>query len=131
MFFENDFARPLFDFKRGGPARAFECIMPIEHKIFNTASGKFEYHSDSTEICGKITKTEKGMRMHLKQLHFWEEQPCLSSTEECKTEQGAPRKLRAEKPSFPRNEDLYTNKKLQKSPEMKDGELLKLMKEER
>jgi hypothetical protein len=66
MFLENDYARPLFDFKKGGAPKAFECLM--------CRANDFELRK-----CGKITRTERGMRMHLKSVHGWEEQACLYS----------------------------------------------------
>lgn len=77
MFLENDYARPLFDLKDGGPPRAFLCLIQVEwqnaklHEIL----GRSSMHR-----CGKITRTESGMRAHLKKVHNWEEQECLYST---------------------------------------------------
>lgn len=91
MFLENDYARPLFDTINGGPPKAFECKCMLEHGYQCT-------HPDCTP-CKKVTRTERGMKMHLKTVHGVEEQLCLYSTEaqnffEEKKSAGAPRKLR-------------------------------------
>lgn len=86
MFLENDFARPLFDFDKGGKAKAFECLMPVMTEWLKPKSRK---------PCGRITRTEQGMRMHLKSVHGWKEQPCLYSTElQNESQNGKPRGLR-------------------------------------
>lgn len=93
MFLENDYARPLVDFENGGPPKAFECLMSIRYKNseLHKILGRSEHHH-----CGKITRTERGMRMHLKTVHNWEEQLCLYSTDRPTEEEknGNPRKLR-------------------------------------
>ena len=113
MFLENDYARPLFDFEKGGKAKAFECLMCPKDKP-------------------KITRTERGMRMHLKFVHNWKEQPCLYSTDH-PTEHGSAdhrAKLRVSLKPRKENEDKPTETSLsQKSHETNEGELLKLMKE--
>lgn len=113
MFLENDYARPLFDFQKGGKPRAYLCLV---------------------KDCGRVVRTERGIRMHLKIVHDWEEQACLYSTDK-QTDQGSPRQLRAGPPRLqPESEpavENHTEKILnnQKSAETKEGELLKLMKE--
>lgn len=125
MFLENDFARPLFDFEKGGPPVAFQCLSHI------IVAGR------PILVCKKVTRTERGMRMHLKTVHGWEEQQCLYSTEPQKDQSsGAPRKLRAGRPSFPSAESAveeHTEKILpsnQKLVKMSAQELLPLTKEE-
>ena len=118
MFLENDFARPLFDFVKGGPPRAFQCLMcPSE-------DGK-----------QKVTRTERGMRMHLKSKHNWEEQPCLYSTDNpSRPKSGAPRKLRAGPPNLNQNDTSEKPQdkqpKPRKSAEMSANESLSFMREE-
>jgi hypothetical protein len=113
MFLENDYAEPLFS-HNGGPPRAFRC-----KKCHN-----------------KVTATEGGIRSHLRFAHNWEEQPCLSLMESQKDQnKKAPRKLRAGAPSFlksPEKQEEVSSakKKIQKSQETKEGELLKLTSEE-
>ena len=115
MFLDNLYAEPLFSFN-GGPAKAFRC-----------------------KICSKITSTESGMRVHLKKIHEWEEQACLSSMDKQKDQsQGQPRKLRTQPIVFPSPEkqaEVNTDKKETISPpkskETNEGELLRLMKEEK
>lgn len=127
MFLENDYARPLFDFEKGGKPKAFECLMcKADHANHKT--------NPCGRMCGKVTRTEIGMRMHLKTVHGWEEQACLYSTDK-QTDQnsGSPRQLRAGPPRFPESEtavENHTEKILhnQKSAETNEGELLKLMK---
>jgi hypothetical protein len=115
MFLENDYAEPLFSF-HGGPAKAYRC-----------------------KICkNKVTSTEGGMRSHLRSTHNWVEQPCLSSMDNLKEQsKGAPRKLRAGPPllrNLEKQEEVSIEKKettnQPKNPEMNEGELLKLMREE-
>jgi hypothetical protein len=123
LFLENDFARPLFDFEKGGPPKAFQCLMG------KTTEGALHF-------CGKVTRTERGMRMHLKYVHDWEEQACLYSTEPQKDQNpGAPRKLRAGRLSFPSEKlDQQDTEKTplsnKKSQEMNAQESLPLTKEE-
>ncbi len=81
MFIENNYARPLFDFEKGGPPSAFRCLL-------NTWNDKGQVP------CGKVTRTERGMRMHLKTVHDWKEHPCLYSMDKPKAENEHPRKLR-------------------------------------
>ncbi len=134
MFLENDYARPLFDFEKGGPPKAYQCLCLIDydnhklHKILGR-SGKHP--------CGKVTRTERGMRMHLKIVHDWKEQPCLSSMEECKTEPGAPRKLRAGAPNLNQQGEKEMSKATakkaqpkQKSQETNESGLLNFTSEE-
>lgn len=120
MFLDNDFARPLFDFDKGGAPKAFQCLCTP---------------------CNKVTRTERGMRMHLKSVHNWEEQPCLYSMDKPSAdEKGKPRKLRL---FTKENLEATTKRSLmtamdpeavvpQKQPQLKeqgksDGPLLKLM----
>lgn len=116
MFLENDYARPLFDFEKGGKPSAFQCL----------ADG-----------CNKVTRTERGMRMHLKTVHNWEEQACLYSTERpsIPSQRAELDRRVAGLPSL--NEEVRTHKVMvktrqpsTKSPETNEGELLKLMREE-
>lgn len=123
MFLENDYARPLFDFVKGGPPKAFQCLVLI------SIPELFGQHP-----CGRVTRTERGMRMHLKAVHHWEEQPCLYSTEH-PSAQSSGRKLRAGAPllkSSNENQNMETtNLSKQKQAEMNEGGLLKLMREEK
>ena len=133
MFLENDYARPLFDFEKGGKPSAYMCLAYVDYKnkkLFTILERAGDH------ICGKITRTERGMRMHLKIVHGWEEQPCLYSKEHQRVV--SPRdNLRAGKPLLNQNvsaEPESVTAKIpasQKSPEMKEGKLLKLMREEK
>ncbi len=78
MFLENNYAKPLFDFEKGGAPSAYQCIVKVDYKNkkLHNIPGR-----DGTHICGKITRTERGMKMHLKKVHDWEEQICLYSTD--------------------------------------------------
>lgn len=116
MFLENDYARPLFDFEKGGKPRAYLCL---------------------NKDCGKVTRTERGMRMHLKTVHDWEEQACLYSTDkqnDQNLQSGPVRKLRAGPPRLSQNEnppestESTSTTEQGKSQETNEGELLKLMK---
>jgi hypothetical protein len=72
VFLENNYVIPLFDTTTGGPPRAFEC-----------------------RECGHVTKTESGIRQHLRTKHDWKEQECLFSMESAKApEVGDPRKAK-------------------------------------
>ena len=110
MFYENEYYRGLFDTIRGGPARAFECLS-----------------------CAMVTKTEEGMKQHLRKQHAWREQPCLSSMES-QSEQKKGKELRAEPLHFPsqgkpdavQSEEIATKK----SVGTKEGALLNFTKEE-
>lgn len=116
MFLENDFARPLFDFVKGGPPHAYECLV--------------------CELPHKITRTERGMRMHLKLVHEWEEQPYLYSTEiPSHRKSGSPEKLRAVVPNLkPENDQVKDMEKIPTSQlklaVMNENELLNSTKKE-
>lgn len=113
MFLENDYARPLFDFAKGGKPSAFQCL----------ADG-----------CNKVTRTERGMRMHLKTVHNWEEQACLYSTERPSVPSQRAEEMRREGLRYSRKESqpksTESTPQPKKSAETKEGELLKLMREE-
>lgn len=137
MFLNNDYARPLFDFEKGGPPSAFQCLCMKEHG----------YHCDHPDCtpCGKITRTERGMRMHLKTVHHWEEQPCLSSTDKpIEESSGEPRSLRlfseqniqatTSRSLIPATEPEAVPPAVPQQltkPEANEGELLKLTSEEK
>lgn len=126
MFLENDFARPLFDFEGGGKAKAFQCLM----------CKPGTWGKNGTMItAAKITRTERGMRMHLKIVHDWKEQPCLYSMEsQTELRNGAPRKLRAGPPALKSElsdkPDMEKTPPSQKSHATNENELLKLTNEE-
>lgn len=75
MFRNSSIVRPLYDTLNGGPPKAFECLIP--------KPGAEHWHHDTMtyDPCGKITRTERGMRMHLKLVHHFEAQQCLFSTD--------------------------------------------------
>jgi uncharacterized C2H2 Zn-finger protein len=131
MFFENEYVRPLFDVVEGGPPKAFLCIVELEwkNKKLFTALNR-----PTTHRCGKVCSTEKGMQQHLKLAHGWQEQPCLSSMDNSETiiknGKEVERKLRVS-PSPRKNQQPNTEKKESLLPETNEGELLKLMREEK
>lgn len=49
---------PLYDTRAGGPPKAFLCA-----------------------LCGKVTRTEEGIFLHLTRVHKIERQGCLTSSE--------------------------------------------------
>lgn len=66
MFLENEYVRPLFDNINGGPPRAFECLQ-----------------------CHRVCRTERGIQMHLRFVHYFQEQLCLSLMENSNRNQRA------------------------------------------
>ena len=80
MFFENEFARPLFDSVNGGPPRAFEC-----------------------KSCGRVCRTERGIKQHMKLVHNHTEQPCLSLTDNRNLAEQQRKQLRVSPPPSRRN----------------------------
>ena len=113
MFLENEFARPLFDFEKGGQPLAYLCLKCTDKP--------------------KVTRTERGMRRHLKTVHNWTEQPCLYSTDQPTDQRsGEPRQLRAGPPLLSnQSETLKDVEKIQvnqRSVETNEGELQKCTK---
>jgi hypothetical protein len=113
MFLENEFAEPLFSF-HGGQAKAFKC-----------------------KLCrNKVFASETGMRAHLKYIHNWEEQPCLSSMESQTVQNNIARKKPQAKVQLSQNQEKQDaastdRKEMIESHATKEGELLMLMKEEK
>jgi hypothetical protein len=132
MFLKNNYAIPLFDHNTGGPPRAFQCCVTVdyENKELHNILGR-----SGTYICGKITRTEVGMRMHLKRKHNWKEQPCLFSTEESEKQLlSVPVFLKSK---TYRNEPtsaeqaMKVNRNQQRFPEMSEQDLLLPTKKEK
>lgn len=76
MFHDSEICRPLYDTLNGGPPRAFECLIPCDTddaipRVFS---------------CGKVCRTERGMKMHLKLVHHFEAQQCLFQKESAATQ---------------------------------------------
>lgn len=96
MFRDNNlYIRLLYDTLRGGPPRAFECL-----------------------LCDKLYKRETGILSHLRKKHEVEVQACLYSTDKPTNENGEPRKLRAGAPNLnPISEQPSTPKKCSTIPD--------------
>lgn len=77
MFRDSSIVRPLYDTLNGGPPKAFECLRPTPQ----SEQSHYAYEITSYHPCGKVTRTERGMRMHLKYVHNFEAQQCLFSTD--------------------------------------------------
>ena len=77
-FRDSQIVRPLYDTLNGGPPRAFACQYWEVSQGQGPVSGwgpPFPRDSDgSYYICGKITRTERGMRQHLARVHNFEPQ---------------------------------------------------------
>lgn len=58
------YKQPLYDTEHGGGAKAWICLIPVDTDDYIP-----QVHS-----CGKITRTLKGMTMHHKRVHNFEEQ---------------------------------------------------------
>ena len=111
MFIENEYARPLFDFEKGGPPKAFQCLCLDAWKV----------------PCNKVTRTERGMRMHLKIVHLWKEQPSLYSMDNQPAQKQKSLSLLNLSPSVKNQIKVAAKKTARKLQETNDGELLKLM----
>lgn len=68
-FKDNPYFRALFDVVDGGKPKAWQCIVSI--KVIKS-------YGNNTFIgqgyCGKICKSLRGMKLHLKQIHNFREQ---------------------------------------------------------
>ena len=102
MFVENEYVRPLYDPVNGGPPRAFKCLLAKDAGVRGRVL--------VMEWCNKVTRTEIGMKAHLKRVHCFEEQQCLFSTASLpvQNENQVEKPVRLKKSSKPRKKVSLT-----------------------
>lgn len=68
--------RWLVDAENGGPPRAYECLLTMPGFTGNDYEDP-EREVEKHWVCGKVTRTLSGMRVHQKIIHFFEPQSNL------------------------------------------------------